>query len=247
MHFLAVFVSKPASMSVFLSVIQPSDRVLESTTTRLVPSPLAQDCSTSVLNCINTMHLNTEFVLEWSQRMQRVLISPTGNRKQSSNGISGLGLTLAPIFHLSSVFYFCCILYGYSYQPVRLQKTHFRIFSMRQDKFSYVDKRKDYVGRFGTQCLNFTQLERNRPKPQKQLLVFMQSANIFPKTDTWAQLPHRTQHDVCINLLKSSDTHTHFFRSTVFSTTSQDSGIKPHLNTHQNFFKFFSASICLSL
>lgn len=59
MHFIAVFMYKPVMILVFLSVIQLSDPVLESTIAGLVLSPLALDCSTSVLNCINTAHSNT--------------------------------------------------------------------------------------------------------------------------------------------------------------------------------------------
>lgn len=59
-----------------------------------------------IFNCIKRTHLNTEFVLELSQRKQWVLISPTGNRK-----------------HISAQMEL-----GNSYQPEQLQKLHFIIF-----------------------------------------------------------------------------------------------------------------------
>ena len=164
-----MFVYKPTLIWVFLSALQPSDPVLESMTARLVLSPLALDCSASVLNCINKTHLNTEFVLDRCQKIQRV-ISPTGNRK-----------------HISAQMEL-----GNSYQPEQL---HFRIFFTLSSKTKQKQK-KNFT------C--FTQLERNRPKPQRKALVFM---HVSPKTDTRAQLPHLRQHNACINLLKSSPTH----------------------------------------
>lgn len=120
--------------------------------------------------------------------MQQVLISPTGNRKHISAEMES----------------------GNSYQPEPL---HFRILLSKkkkksQNKFSYVDIRKDYVRTFSTQLFKFHSAGKKQTKTTKTSVCFHAECEHF--TNISAQLPHLTQHDVCINLLKMPPP-THYF------------------------------------